>query len=1153
GPIDEPVVDGEVTLASGEVRLRDPRLVATDLGAFVVLAPEEARLTALSGVVNGGTLGGDGELRWARGEPASLFVRMRVAGMGLEMPRGLRSELDAELTLRLGDDPPAGPRGTLSGDVTVVRSAYREPVAVVTGLLRAMRAERLAQAVVGEDSLADRLALDVRVVTDSDLVVDNNLARLELGGDVRVIGTLAAPSLAGRATLREGGQLYLGRNVYTIEAGTIDFIDARTITPELSVEATTRAGGHDIELLVNGTPEDLQVTLRSLTQPELGQADVASLLLTGRTLDDVSGAEAAIVREQVLGYLSGDLLGLAGRALGFDTLRLGGADSLDVRRDPTAVAGEADPTSRLTFGRSIGRHLDITYSQSLRDGDAQTWIVDYQPIPPINLRLVSGDDTLRSYEFRHDVALGTGPRPARAADARPEPPTVADVVVTGGGEAVPPAQLRGLLELEPGDRFDFAEWQRDRDRLERALWSAGRLEARVTAARTERDGGLVLEYAIQVGPPTALAVSGHPLDERTRRRIEEAWAQAVVDEFLADEVRAIVTEALAADGYLRSSVEVELRPGAVKTLAVRIDPGPRTRGRRIEFESAEGDLSRELEAWSRTALDDWTAAEDVEEAIATELRARGHLAARVAAGEPRVEDDVMVLPVRVEGGPVFMIASVRVGGAARIDADQVRREIGLEAGARYDPAAIAAATERVTALYRREGFATARVAVEPIVPEGGGQAVVVAFTIEEGPRQILRDLVISGNRSIDRDVIVRAIAVEPGAPLASDAWLQARARLFDTGLFRRVDVAAEPLVDPPDGTPAGERPMRWRVIVEEWPSLRIRYGVQVAEVRPEGQVEGRDLAPGLSADVIRRTLFGRAVTVGGALEYQRRERLGRVFLNAPTLFGARVESLLVAERSQREFADATLANERSVLAWEQRARLWRSLQLSYAYRFERDHTFETHPQPDSFLPPFDVTVNVARLTASAVFDTRDDAADTTRGLLLSSNLEFAPRVLGSDIAFVRHLGQAYYFRQWRGLVFGSAARLGLVAPRAGQELIPSELFFGGGARTVRGVGQDRLGPRDLFGDPAGGRALLVFNQEVRFPIYRWIRGVGFFDAGDVFARPADLGLGDLTSSFGIGVRITTPFALLRADYARLWTNPSGVRPSRWTFGIGHTF
>ena len=86
----------------------------------------------------------------------------------------------------------------------------------------------------------------------------------------------------------------------------------------------------------------------------VGQADLASLLLTGRRLDAVSGAEAQIVGEQVVGYLSGDLLGATSRMVGLDTIRVGGVDEAFGRRDPAAIASEADPTSRLTFGKNLG-------------------------------------------------------------------------------------------------------------------------------------------------------------------------------------------------------------------------------------------------------------------------------------------------------------------------------------------------------------------------------------------------------------------------------------------------------------------------------------------------------------------------------------------------------------------------------------------------------------------------------------------------------------------------------------------------------------------------------------------------------------------------------------------------------------------------------
>ena len=85
-----------------------------------------------------------------------------------------------------------------------------------------------------------------------------------------MIGTAAAPALSGRADLREGGQLFSARTSIRLESGTVDFADPTAIVPELNVLATTRAGGYDIELMITGTPEDLEVEL-SLTESDLGR------------------------------------------------------------------------------------------------------------------------------------------------------------------------------------------------------------------------------------------------------------------------------------------------------------------------------------------------------------------------------------------------------------------------------------------------------------------------------------------------------------------------------------------------------------------------------------------------------------------------------------------------------------------------------------------------------------------------------------------------------------------------------------------------------------------------------------------------------------------------------------------------------------------
>ena len=604
GPLDDPRVGGTMALSGGEARLDRPRIVVTDLASAGVLEPRRIQFRELTGSINGGRLAGSVDVEYPSDAPVAVRVTAGATGMALELPDGLRSELDADLTVSLAGGP-AGPAGSVSGLVTIVRSAYRQPLSVMNTLLAAVRARRLAPP-APEPSLLDRLVLDVRVVTDSDVIVENNLVRLDLGADLRVIGTAAAPGVSGRAELRPGGELFLGRNRYTIDSGTIAFDNPATIEPDLEIEARTRAGGEDIELTLSGTPDALDVDLRSSSQPALGEADLASMLLTGRPLAQVAGAEGQIIAEQAIGYLSGDILGAVSRVVGLDTIRLGGVEASTGRGDAAAIAAQADPTSRLTFSKRIGSLFDVTLSQSLREGDAQTWILDYQPLRQVNLRFVSDDDTLRTYEFRHDVSFGN------AAVARPRPaarvPT--DVRVTAvslsGSLPIAESRLRDALDLEPGDRFEVSEWQRDRDRVTQLLQQAGYLEARVTADRSENADGVALSYAVLAGPRTVVNVTGFTLPRERLAAIEQAWSQFVVGDFLEEEALAIVQRALAAGGHLEPRITVDLSEASadeggamIRTLTVAIEPGTRTLNRRLAVESGDAALDAELLEWLR--------------------------------------------------------------------------------------------------------------------------------------------------------------------------------------------------------------------------------------------------------------------------------------------------------------------------------------------------------------------------------------------------------------------------------------------------------------------------------------------------------------------------------------------------------------------------
>ena len=134
----------------------------------------------------------------------------------------------------------------------------------------------------------------------------------------------------------------------------------------------------------------------------------------------------------------------------------------------------------------------------------------------------------------------------------------------------------------------------------------------------------------------------------------------------------------------------------------------------------------------------------------------------------------------------------------------------------------------------------------------------------------------------------------------------------------------------------------------------------------------------------------------------------------------------------------------------------------------------------------------------------------------------------------------------------SGARIGL-GRGFGQDLIRSEKFYAGGGTTIRGFAEDGIGEVDFLGDPIGGNSMLILNQELRFPVYRWFRGVTFMDAGNVFPTAGDFTLTDLEAGGGVGVRFDSPMGLLRVDFGVPFTDRKRQRSSRWYFGIGHAF
>jgi outer membrane protein insertion porin family len=79
--------------------------------------------------------------------------------------------------------------------------------------------------------------------------------------------------------------------------------------------------------------------------------------------------------------------------------------------------------------------------------------------------------------------------------------------------------------------------------------------------------------------------------------------------------------------------------------------------------------------------------------------------------------------------------------------------------------------------------------------------------------------------------------------------------------------------------------------------------------------------------------------------------------------------------------------------------------------------------------------------------------------------------------------------------------------------------------------------------------------ELLFPLIEklGIRGVGFFDAGNVYEDLEDFSVSDFRTDAGAGIRWSSPFGPLRIEWGYNLDPEPGEDRSRWQFSAGAFF
>ena len=125
GTVAKPLFDGRITLDGAELAISEPRVVLSELTGAIVLDGQLAVFDGVRGLANGGALALDGSLEFEALALSGGALDIQAQGVAIEVPKGLRSELDALVTFRPDPRSPS-----LTGDIRIVQSAYTDTITI---------------------------------------------------------------------------------------------------------------------------------------------------------------------------------------------------------------------------------------------------------------------------------------------------------------------------------------------------------------------------------------------------------------------------------------------------------------------------------------------------------------------------------------------------------------------------------------------------------------------------------------------------------------------------------------------------------------------------------------------------------------------------------------------------------------------------------------------------------------------------------------------------------------------------------------------------------------------------------------------------------------------------------------------------------------
>ncbi|WP_028970236.1 autotransporter assembly complex protein TamA [Sphingomonas sp. URHD0057] len=525
--------------------------------------------------------------------------------------------------------------------------------------------------------------------------------------------------------------------------------------------------------------------------------------------------------------------------------------------------------------------------------------------------------------------------------------------------------------------------------------------------------------------------------------------------------------------------------------------------------------------------------------LAELLRSQGYYDAVV---EPRTEraGGLLRVVLTAEPGTQYHFASVKLPGleaAGPEDQAKLRAAFGVGAGDPVIAQDVISGGAALMVALGEQGFAEAKIGEQDIEINHQTHLATLSLPVDPGPVARFGQIRVSGKPPFSARHIATIARFKSGSPFRRSKIEDLRRALIATGLVSVAEIRVVPV--------NGGRTVDLAVRLEPAPQHTIAgelgYGTGQG-ARLEASWTDRNFFNPEGALTLR--------AIGGT-----REQLAGVQFRRSNFLRRDQVLNLQASASHQNF-DAYEARtillagnieRQSNFIWQKK---WTWTAGGELLATDERGVFSSAGLKDTR------TFLIAAVPASLGYDGSDSLLDPTRGFRLSGRISPEISAHGGKFAYGRvQLDASAYHPVSDRVVAAGRVRVGTILGASAFDIAPSRRFYSGGGGSVRGYGYQRLGPKDVDGDPVGGRGLMEFAVEARIRLKQFGGNFGlvpFFDGGSLTTKALP-DVKDWHFAAGVGARYYSSFGPIRIDVGVPLNREKGDGPLAVTVSLGQAF